>query len=401
MVLLNNFISIFIFIFSTLTLGMYSDLSDNELKIIPTTQIVENLEKLLSGRKDVAQAHWELARALALAATKKEIQRGSGSNEIPEINPKDSLIQGGAVHLKKAIEHYNEAIKRDSDNKQYLLGRGWCYKLLNQKDAALKDLRRVFNESIILHNNLYKIGALSNKNDKGTSNSQRINALTEARFLYTKIYESSNYLKEILDKKNNEKELADINDKVNKAGLLSNASSDDQMDIPGSESPIIIPLNANETSIENLIAKDKFVLFNLDGTGKKHWQWVQPNTGFLIYLDKEQSSLVNSGRQLFGNITFWIFWKSGYDALRSLDNNQDGFLNGDELYRVAIWQDKNQDGNSTSEEILSLDSLNIVRISCYSELHNSGIEYNPTGIIYKNKSTRPSYDWISIEKNEH
>ena len=51
-------------------------------------------------------------------------------------------------------------------------------------------------------------------------------------------------------------------------------------------------------------------------------------------------------------VTFWIFWDNGYEALQSLDDNQDGKLEGDELKGLAIWQDRNCDGISDADLVM-------------------------------------------------
>jgi hypothetical protein len=40
---------------------------------------------------------------------------------------------------------------------------------------------------------------------------------------------------------------------------------------------------------------------------------------------------LTSALQLFGNVTFWMFWSNGFEAMRALDDNQDGTLAGGEL----------------------------------------------------------------------
>jgi hypothetical protein len=38
---------------------------------------------------------------------------------------------------------------------------------------------------------------------------------------------------------------------------------------------------------------------------------------------------ITSALQLFGNVTFWMFWRDGYAAMSALDDNGDGVLSGD------------------------------------------------------------------------
>ena len=50
------------------------------------------------------------------------------------------------------------------------------------------------------------------------------------------------------------------------------------------------------------------------------------------------------GLQLFGSVTWWLFWEDGYAPLAALDDNHDGRLEGAELKGIAIWFDRNGNG---------------------------------------------------------
>jgi len=91
-------------------------------------------------------------------------------------------------------------------------------------------------------------------------------------------------------------------------------------------------------------------------------------------------------------VTFHNFWRNGYAALASLDDNRDGWLTSKELSGIAVWHDKDQDGRSAPSELLTLDELGIVAIG--TSAANGGLS-NPSGIRYENSETGPSFDWIS------
>ena len=159
---------------------------------------------------------------------------------------------------------------------------------------------------------------------------------------------------------------------------------------------IILPLTG-ATSLESLIDSDRAVRFDLDGRGARLWQWIRPTAGFLVYGDEERRRPITSGLQMFGNVTFWMFWESGYEALAALDDDGDGDLSGTELAGLAVWQDKNQNGVSEESEVRTLRELGITRLGTTYEIHPSGIDYNPAGVIFENGATLPSYDWVSAE----
>lgn len=76
---------------------------------------------------------------------------------------------------------------------------------------------------------------------------------------------------------------------------------------------------------------------------------------------------------MFGSVTFWIFWRDGYEALRSLDDDQDGILSGAELRGMALWQDRNGNGVSDEQgEVRSVAEWGITAISCAGEADACG-----------------------------
>jgi hypothetical protein len=98
---------------------------------------------------------------------------------------------------------------------------------------------------------------------------------------------------------------------------------------------------------------------------------------------------------MFGNVTFWIFWRDGYQALASLDNNADGKLTGAELDGLALWNDRNSDGVSDAGEVTPASECGIEAINCDSDLHPSGIRFNERGAIFRDGSSRATFDWIA------
>src|SRR6188508_2586402 len=109
---------------------------------------------------------------------------------------------------------------------------------------------------------------------------------------------------------------------------------------PRAISPIVVPLFRDAT-VNDLLDDTARITFDLDGFGPRTWTWVTPDAGWLVF-DPRETGRITSGLQLFGNVTFWLFWDTGYDALRALDDDGDGRLRGDELVGLAIWRDVNR-----------------------------------------------------------
>ena len=104
---------------------------------------------------------------------------------------------------------------------------------------------------------------------------------------------------------------------------------------------------------------------------------------------------------MFGNVTFWMFWETGYDALAALDDNRDGELRGKELAGLALWHDANGNGISEPGEVKPLSEYGIIALSCRfarDPKHPDRIAFSKTGVTYKDGSTRPTFDLVLHSK---
>jgi hypothetical protein len=127
--------------------------------------------------------------------------------------------------------------------------------------------------------------------------------------------------------------------------------------------PILVPL-VKGAALNDLVNADAAVTFDLDGSGlPKQWGWTTSNAAWLVF-DRDGHGQITSARQMFGDVTFWIFWRDGYEALRSLDDDQDGVLQGSELCGIALWHDRNGNGISEPGEVRPVAECGIVSISC-------------------------------------
>jgi hypothetical protein len=166
--------------------------------------------------------------------------------------------------------------------------------------------------------------------------------------------------------------------------------------LPRPVTPLAIPLR-DGLRAQDLANPSARVAFDVDGSGlPQRWTWITPDAGWLVY-DHRGKGQVTSGVQLFGNVTFWLFWENGYQALAALDEDGDGWLTGRELEGLAIWQDLNGDGVCQPHEVKSLAEWGIVGLSCRSRpdtSHPDGILYSPDGVRLRDGRTRASYDLI-------
>lgn len=155
-------------------------------------------------------------------------------------------------------------------------------------------------------------------------------------------------------------------------------------------SPIIIPLTQHPQLAECL-NPNASIRFDLDGNGPALWTWITPACGWLVY-DHDRAGLITSGLQLFGNVTFWLFWENGYEPLASLDDDQNGILSGSELTHLSIWHDSNSNGFSDPGEVQPLDRWDIVALDTNHQPHETALRWNPRGIHFRDGTTRPSFD---------
>ena len=157
------------------------------------------------------------------------------------------------------------------------------------------------------------------------------------------------------------------------------------------------PSQTRPVSLEDLLAPETTVTFDLDGTGRDQaWPWVSEETAILVW-DPEESGEITSGRQLFGSVSWWLFFDDGYRALDALDDNRDGELAGDELPGLAIWTDANSNGISDPGEVVPIAKTGIEAISCRQTDTELGMPANYSGLRMTDGRVLPTYDWVAEE----
>jgi hypothetical protein len=139
------------------------------------------------------------------------------------------------------------------------------------------------------------------------------------------------------------------------------------------------------------------VRFDLDGTGRlQHYSWLQPETALLVW-DPERTGRITSGRQLFGNVTWWMFWQNGYQALAALDDNHDGWISGPELSGLSLWFDRNQNGFSDPGEVIPIEEAGVEALAVEADAKDGMVLTSTRGVRMKDGTVLPSWDWIATE----
>lgn len=87
--------------------------------------------------------------------------------------------------------------------------------------------------------------------------------------------------------------------------------------LPRPITPIAIPLR-NGLDLSEIADENTAAAFDADGSGlPRRWTWITPQAGWLV-MDPRGHGEVRSALQMFGNVSFWLFWEYGYQALNSL-----------------------------------------------------------------------------------
>jgi tetratricopeptide (TPR) repeat protein len=345
-----------------------------ELANVPVDRILTNLADQAAAKPRDAKLKFSLARAYAMAYASKsddfptnkgELWYGFEPKNVPFTNKPttDKAKQAEAEKkLAKAIETYEEALKLAPDDLVGRLGYAWSLDQAGQKETAIAEYRKVIEAAWKKEADL-KMAGLG------------FHSLTQ---------EASEYLIPLLDKSAAATEIKDLQGRIAKMQA-----------IPRPITPIAVPLadNLRAVDIEN---RDAIVAFDADGSANKdrRWTWIKANAAWLV-IDKQNSGKVHSALQMFGNVTFWMFWQHGYEPLAALDDNGDGELRGAELAGLCLWHDANQNGVSDSGEVKPLAEHRIVAISYAHEVdtaHADKIEFSPRGVTFADGTTRPTFD---------
>ncbi len=344
---------------------------DPGFRTVPVQRLIENLSRRVAEAPSDLEARFTLARvhtmAYKLRATEVQVwpndplrpqwpgwkaahQQFTSPPGASPINEQQK--QEGAAHLRTAIELFRSVVVASPGHVYAQLGLGWSLLEAGDKPAAREPLRRAV-----------ELGSAPDYHP-------------------TIAEEAALYLLPLLDEQADREELA-----------LLRSRLADLKNRPRVISPIVVPLRDHLTSSQ-LVNDDARVRFDVDGTGAHHWNWIHSSVAWLVY-DSERQGHITSGLQLFGNVTFWCFWRTGYDALAALDDDGDGAIRGRELRGLALWHDRDGDAVSDPGEVRPVEQWGIVALSTShapDATHPDEIPWSERGVHFDDGSVRPTWD---------
>ena len=142
---------------------------------------------------------------------------------------------------------------------------------------------------------------------------------------------------------------------------IKDDDKDPNDDEPETYDPLVIDLNNDGIKGTNL---DYKINFDLDNNGfKEATSWIDNNDAF-IAIDKNNNGTIDNGSELFGNKSIsnnaYAYTnpnaKNGFENLKELDSNNDGIIDekDKEFTNLLLWQDKNSNGISETDELIKL-----------------------------------------------
>jgi hypothetical protein len=139
------------------------------------------------------------------------------------------------------------------------------------------------------------------------------------------------------------------------------------------------------------------VAFDLlgDGSGGR-WSWPEAGAALLVW-DPGQNGTVHSGADLFGGYTWQMPWRDGFEALRVLDRNRDGRIDGIELSGISAWFDDENPGHVDVGEVPTLGELGVaaIQLDAVAFEGDAALVWHPAGIRFADGKSVPLWDWLA------
>lgn len=373
---------------------------------VPTDRLIRNLTAYLKENPKDTEAHYLLARVHYMSFVNRlnhvRANDPGSDKKLPRlVDPRQyGKAEGEQIDEAKAIEHaraaiqsFNKAIELDEKKALYHLGLAGLYEQShslakkidpNPEPEEGEDADRQSESDRFIDNAL--------ASNLTAYHLDRDDALKkDSVFLpfYPVAYEAGKSVLRLVEKH----KLKLTDEKVAKQ-IKEDMEAIDRK--PKAITPIVFRIEGEAPrSLTELIAGNTTVRFDLDADGIiEERAWVNPDTAILVW-DPQNTGKITSGKQLFGNMTFFMLFSDGYRALDSLDDDRDGQLKGKELKGLALWHDRNTNGVSDPGEVTPIGDTPVRSIATRQSGKVNGIHpMNPAGVTLDDGSTRPTWDWV-------
>jgi Flp pilus assembly protein TadG len=136
--------------------------------------------------------------------------------------------------------------------------------------------------------------------------------------------------------------------------------------------------------------------------GVSRFEWFASAQMPLVVYDPAHTGDIKDGKQLFGNHTFGKQWEHGYQALATLDADNNGKVDGKELAPLGLWFDANKNGISEQGEVKPITTTGVQHLYYHTKgtkAADGHIHLNKgyTKIVNGKTQTLPSVDWFASE----
>lgn len=357
---------------------------------VPIDRLITNVKAHFSEYTDQAEAHYLLGRLESLAFSQKvdfvEV-RNRGRAQPPYIafgHEPNPLLRSDLPLTPKtkqlfasSLEHYRQAITLDPKQPLYNFSFGWMAdqaEHLASRGGPLPSTLSWRRIAIQEYQKAWELSRLTTTRlDPGP-----VVAVDAAQALIVDLEAEIKLAPSSLEDRTLLSEVrADVN-RLNK--------------LPRAITPLIFSLRPN-AHLKDLLSTQT-VPFDLDGFNEHHaWPWLQSDTAILVW-DPDHEGRIRSGRQIFGSVTWWMFWKNGFEPLAALDDNGDGQLTGRELDGIGVWVDRNGNGISDPGEVTPASEFGIAALAVHPEGNFDGVLANCTGVTLRDGRTPTLFDWV-------
>jgi len=354
----------------------------------PVDRLIANVGEYLKHHPDDARAYYTLGRiyylAFALDAKTLSYYQSDGlPDPINGHNPGraarpdggHAMLHGSqrSVYLSEALRLLKRSIELDPDNGLYLLGLACLYEDGSPSENDEQWMERATTYYLAAYTK--SIGIDEKRTNRPLHGIQTLVS-----------YEAgTSYVRLVRGRPMKKSEAATADRIEKKIAAFERLPA-------GPITPIVLAFRPG-AALADLLAPSLLVRFNLDGTGRaQSCPWLRPDAALLVW-DPEHTGRIDSGRRLFGTVTWWMFWENGYRALAALDDDHDGWLSGTELNGLAVWFDRNQNGISEPGEVVSLEQAGVLALATDANGDSGGSPMNAHGVRLKDGRVTPGWDW--------